>query len=65
MRIAIAGIALWSLVHAATNSIGKAMIAAIGWLYDHDRIAVGATASVALAVGAGVVMWSGYRVKSA
>jgi MFS family permease len=27
--IAIAGIALWSLVHAAENSIGKAMIAAI------------------------------------
>ena len=26
---AIAGIALWSVVHAATNSIGKAMIAAI------------------------------------
>lgn len=27
--LAIMGIALWSLVHAATNSIGKAMIAAI------------------------------------
>ncbi|MBV8759888.1 MAG: MFS transporter [Deltaproteobacteria bacterium] len=91
--IALGGIVLWSLVSAATNSTGKAMIAAIvpraqrgrayglyyvvfgiawwvgsvllGWLYDHDRVAVGIVASVALVLGAGVVMWSGRRVKSA
>jgi len=93
IRLAIAGIALWALVHAATNSIGKAMIAAIvpraqrgraygiyyvvfgvawwggsmllGWLYDRSHFATGATAAVALVLGAGVVMWSGLRVKRA
>ncbi len=91
--IAIAGIALWALVHAATNSIGKAMIAAIvprsqrgraygvyyvvfglawwggsvmlGWLYDHDRVDCGILAAISLVLGAGAVMWSGRRVKSA
>ena len=29
LRLAIIGIGLWSIVNAATNSIGKAMIAAI------------------------------------
>jgi MFS family permease len=93
LAIAIGGILLWSLVHAATNSIGKAMIAAIvpraqrgraygvyyvvfgiawwagsvllGWLYDHDRVACGIVAAVALGLGACAVMWSGRRVKSA
>lgn len=90
---AIVGVALWSLVHAATNSIGKAMIAALvpraqrgraygtyylvfgiawwagsvllGALYDHTHLAAGVTASAALVAGAAVVMWSGWRVKSA
>jgi MFS family permease len=89
---AIAGVALWSLVHAATNSIGKAMIAALvpraqrgraygtyylvfgiawwagsvllGALYDRSHLAAGVTASGALVLGAAVVMWSGWRVKS-
>lgn len=93
LAIAVGGIALWALVHAATNSIGKAMIAAIvpraqrgraygvyyvvfglawwagsvllGWLYDHDQTACGIVAAAALVAGAGAVMWSGRRVKSA
>jgi MFS family permease len=90
---AIAGVALWSLVHAATNSIGKAMIAALvpraqrgraygtyylvfglawwagsillGALYDRNHLVTGVTATCALVAGAVVVMWSGWRVKSA
>jgi MFS family permease len=91
--LAIIGIALWSVTHAATNSIGKAMIAALvpraqrgraygtyylvfgiawwagsillGALYDRNHLAAGVTSTAALVAGSAVVMWSGWRVKSA
>ena len=88
---AIAGVALWSVTHAATGSIAKAMIAAmvprnqrgrayglfflvfgaawwagsllLGVLYDQSPSYAGIVATVALVLGAGVVMWSGLRVR--
>lgn len=85
--LAVAGVALWSIAHAATGSIAKAMIAAIvpkgqrgrayglfflvfgiawwggslalGALYDRSPTLAGAVASSCLAVGAGVILWSG------
>src|SRR5204862_6880954 len=84
---AVAGVALWSITHAATGSMAKAMIAAIvpkgqrgrayglfflvfgvawwagslalGALYDRDPALAGAAATTSLALGAGVVLWSG------
>jgi predicted MFS family arabinose efflux permease len=92
LPLAIAGIALWSVTHAATNSIAKAMIAAIvpkgqrgraygvyflvfgvawwagslvlGSLYDRvSPHATGIVAAAALALGAGVILWSGVGVR--
>ena len=37
----------------------------LGALYDHDHLAAGVTSTAALVAGAAVVMWSGWRVKSA
>ena len=91
--LAIIGIAMWSVSQSATDSIGKAMIAALvprgergraygpyylvfglawwagslllGALYDNNHLAAGITSTAALVAGAAVVMWSGWRVKSA
>jgi len=88
---AVAGVALWSITHAATGSIAKAMIAAIvpkgqrgraygffflvfgvawwagslalGALYDQSPGLAGAAATTALALGAGVVLWSGLAAR--
>ena len=37
----------------------------LGALYDRSHLAVGVTSTAALVAGAAVVMWSGWRVKSA
>jgi len=88
---AIGGVALWAIVHAATNSIAKAMIAAIvpreqrgrayglyflvfgiawwagslllGAVYDRSPQNAGIVATVALTLGAAVVMWSGLGLR--
>ena len=88
---AIAGVALWSITHAATGSIAKAMIAAIvprnqrgrayglfflvfgvawwvgslmlGALYDVTPRAAGVAATIALVLGAGVILGSGWGVR--
>lgn len=90
-HLAIAAVALWSVTHAATGSIAKAMIAAIvprsqrgraygvfflvfgiawwigslllGALYDADPSLAGIVATVALAAGAAVILWSGVTVR--
>jgi MFS family permease len=91
--LAAVGVALWSITHAATGSIAKAMIAAIvpknqrgrayglfflvfgvawwlgslalGALYDQSPTLAGATGTVALALGAAVVLWSGLNPRRA
>jgi MFS family permease len=89
--LAVAGVAMWSITHAATGSIAKAMIAAIvpraqrgrayglfflvfgvawwlgslglGVLYDREPWLAGVAGTTCLAVGAAVLLASGWTTK--